>query len=72
MTDRPFAFHDLPASYFPVTIEMLRSDTKEVVHRIVVSGPGAVEIPALREREGVPIGVKMTTADGHVTESWPE
>ena len=58
MTDKPTAFHDLPADAFPFTIEFFRADTKEVVHTIRVEGPGMVEVPPLSKMHG---GVEIDT-----------
>lgn len=59
MSDRPTVFHDLPAEDFPFTVEFLRVDTEEVVHRIRVTGPGAVEIPPLAKIHGVEMKVRI-------------
>lgn len=50
------SFVDLPADDFPFTIEFFRTDTGEVVHTILVEGPGSVLVPALTKQYG---GVKM-------------
>lgn len=39
--------------------EFLRADTGEVVHRIVVTGPGAIEVPPLGRRLGVRIDARV-------------
>lgn len=64
----PSAFQDLPATAFPFLIEFMRSDNGEVVHSIHVTGPGALEIPALRKEHGVPISVRVIYADGEIVE----
>jgi len=60
---------DLPPEAYPFTVEFLRSDTKEVVHTIHVPGPGAVTVPGLRQQYGVEMEVRVTYADGEVSES---
>jgi hypothetical protein len=53
------AFHELGATDFPFVIEFFREDNGEVVHRIVVTGPGGIKVPALAKRFGVGIGVRI-------------
>lgn len=60
------SFHDLPAHYFPFTIEFFREDTGEVVHTIEVAGPGGFTVPALGQEHGVPIGVRAIAANGKI------
>lgn len=57
------AFGDLPAEAFPFTIEFLRHDTREVVHSILVDGPGVIAVPALAGKHG-PIDVRLVTPQG--------
>ncbi len=59
MSEQPVAWHDLPAAQFPFTVLFLRGDTEEVVHRIEVTGPGAVEVPPLGAQLGVAITVQI-------------
>lgn len=68
MPDRS-AFHDLPAGAFPFSIEFVNA-LGVVVHSITVSGPGAVEIPGLRQRYGA-VSVRLRFADGTVHEAGP-
>lgn len=51
------AFHKVTLDQFPLVVEFFRSDTKEMVHRIVLEEPGAVVVPALGRQLGVPIDV---------------
>ena len=62
-TPRPTAFHDLPASAFPVTIEYVQHTTGKVIRTEVIEGPGALQVPGLAALFG-PIGVRMTWASG--------
>ena len=66
MNDGPVAFHDLPRSRFPFTIEFLTL-AGDIVHTITVTGPGAVRIPGLAAQHG-PISVRITWPDG--VETW--
>lgn len=68
MTDN-VAFGDLPADAFPFTIQFLRHDTREVVHSIYVDGPGAIAVPALKDKYG-PIDVRMITPQGVTEQIW--
>lgn len=61
------AFHDLPAAAFPLTMVAWRTDNYEIVWREIVRVPGAVHVPALAERHGVPIGVAIFMANGQVS-----
>jgi hypothetical protein len=53
-----------------MTIELIRSDTGEVVWRQVVEGPGGLEVPGFGHL-GAPIGVRITYNGGHVEETFP-
>ena len=67
----PLAFHDLPASSFPFTIEILDNATREVAWSEEVTGPGAVRIPGLDETGESPKAVRLSFADGQVVELNP-
>lgn len=55
-----YAFYDLPADAFPFVIEFTRADTGAVVHRIEVTGPGAITVPGLgRQLGGVRIDARV-------------
>lgn len=69
MSEKPFAFHDLPATAFPFKIEMFTRDGR-VVHEIEVTGPGAIEVPGLAAFYG-PTGARIRYADGRVEEHAP-
>lgn len=62
---RPSAFRDLPAEAFPFRVEFYREDSGEVVHRIDVTGPGAVEVPPLGRELGVRIGARVVPLPEH-------
>lgn len=66
---KPNAFHNLGPEAFPFTIEFLRADNGAVVHRIEVTGPGAVDVPPLAREHGVEIGVRIVK-DGHRGVAW--
>lgn len=68
---KPTAFHDLPAHAFPVTIEFFTQDGT-VVHRIEITGPGAVEIPALRLLHAGPIASRVIYASGQAASTYPD
>jgi hypothetical protein len=67
VTEHPTAFFDIPEDQFPFTIEFLRSDTHEVVHTIVITEPGGMKVPPLRQQLGVPVNVRITRKDGSQT-----
>lgn len=54
------AFHDLPADEFPLTIEFIAEDTRDVLHTIEVAGPGAVQVPAFHPRR---VSVRVTLSN---------
>lgn len=60
---KPTAFHDLPPSDFPFTINFISAATGEPLHQIVVDSPGAVTVPG-RDKLGEPVGIEMTFPDG--------
>ena len=67
----------LPREAYPFTLEFFRVDTREVVETIVVEAPVGtaicgIEIHGLAKELGVPVGVRMTTADGESTETEPK
>lgn len=66
MTDR-FAFHELPPSSFPFTVEWISEDTGEVVHTATVTGAGALYVPPLADVYG-PTTARVRYADGEVVE----
>ena len=63
---KPFAFHDLPAEAFPVTMVAYDAGGSEV-WREVVSEPGAVEIPPLAQTFGE-VSIRIEFGDGTVEE----
>ena len=66
------AFHDLPASSFPFTCELMDAATGEVRWSATVQGPGALRIPAKAEiNEGAPVSVRLRFPDGTVFEEDP-
>lgn len=68
--EKPMAFHDLPASMFPFTIEYLNA--KGVVLRTeTVEGPGVMEVPGLAQFYG-PITIRVTHANGTQTTTGPD
>jgi hypothetical protein len=69
MTGRPCAFSDLPAGAFPFTVELLRADTREVVWKATVDGPGAVIVPGPDVTGPGRKIARVTFADGTVEEA---
>lgn len=67
MAEKPFAFHDLPASAYPFRVEAL-NEAGRVVWSVEVTAPGVVEIPALAKFFG-PISTRVTFADD---QTWTE
>lgn len=59
-------FHDLPADYYPFVIEFVDETEGKVVHTVEVPDASAVAIPRLSKELGVPIGVRVTYANGKV------
>lgn len=71
MTD-PAAFHDLPASSFPFTAQLLDAATREVCWEQVIEGPGALRIPSRDEvNDGRPLISRIVWADGSAEEAGP-
>ncbi len=65
-------FVDIPLSDFPFVIEIFRvglPDAEELLYRVEVTGPGAVDIPGFGA--GGPVMVRMSYPDGRVEEIWP-
>jgi hypothetical protein len=63
----PVAFHDLPASAFPLVMELLDAKTRKVRWTATVTGPGGVRIPGKAEiNAGKPVLARVTFADGEV------
>lgn len=62
---RPFTAVDLPPEMFPFTVRMFRGD--EQVYEVDVSGPGALQIPAL----GGITRVLATFANGEAVDHYP-
>jgi hypothetical protein len=70
MPDRPSAFHDLPASAFPFTMELLDAETREVRWSQKVTGAAAIRVPSRDEiNDGKPLTSRITFADGEVVET---
>jgi hypothetical protein len=60
----PWACHDLPATAFPFTIELVDVDSGEVAWSFHVTGPGAIEIPPVEAPRVVQARIRY--ADGTV------
>lgn len=67
----PVAFHDLPPSAFPMTVELVDRLSGDVVWSVQVDGPGAVKVPGRDERPGGDVIARVTFADGHAAQSDP-
>jgi hypothetical protein len=65
----PVKSADLPASAFPLTVEVLDAETREVVWSATADGPGAMRIPGPDELGPRPKAARVTYADGTVQES---
>ena len=61
-----WAFHDLPAKAFPVVLRAYRVDSDKKVWEETLRDAGAVYIPPLQKRLGVPVRVEVEMADGTV------
>jgi hypothetical protein len=67
------AFHDLPASSFPFTMELLDAETREVCWSATADGPGALRIPSKHEVNGGKLmACRVTSGNGEVVEMEPE
>lgn len=65
-------YHKLPRHWFPVKLEILRTDNDEVVYEETVEAPETItmlHIPPLGRELGVPVWVRVTYGDGKVVES---
>jgi hypothetical protein len=60
--DHNVVFRELPASAFPFTVCAYLADGT-IVWEETVTGPGALAVPALAERHGQPVHIKITYAD---------
>jgi hypothetical protein len=69
----PVAFHDLPASAFPLVMELLDADSREVRWTTTITGrPGGIRIPGNAETNGgKPVIARITFADGETVEAMP-
>jgi hypothetical protein len=63
------AFHYVRAEDYPFLVEFLNADG-DVVHNIYVTGPGAIEVPSLKDKYG-PITARTTYASGEVFTAGP-
>ena len=65
MPDLPVAFRDLPADLFPLTMQLLDAETREVRWEQVIRGPGPLRIPSRAEiNSGRVLIARITFADG--------
>jgi hypothetical protein len=62
-------FLDLPEDFFPIKMEARDADGA-IVWEETITGPAAIYIPPLRERYG-PVSIRVTYADGRITEASP-
>ena len=65
------AFRELPANAFPFTVEFFKVSDGDVIHTIVVNGPGMMQIPAIAKEIGEPVGTRTIFPDGQVQETIP-
>lgn len=66
---KPWAFHDLPAEAFPLTMTAVGESTGRIVWEETVAEPAVVEIPALRKAHGEPVTMYITDATGKCVET---
>lgn len=60
-------FLDLPADCFPFTIQAFAHDQVadvNALYELLVSGPGAIAVPALSSPDGKPVRVVIRFANG--------
>lgn len=63
---------DLPAEWYPFTIELVDHRSGRVCWQTKVTGVGVVDIPStFMVNDGYPVRVRITIADGHSLESAP-
>lgn len=72
----PVASHDLPASYYPFTIQAYHPETQRIVWERYVEMPPpgqkmVLHIPPLRKLYGHPVGIRVLFANGEVKECGP-
>lgn len=66
------AFIDVPPNDFPFDVEVLDVETRKVVWRVTVTGPGAVEFPGRDQtNNGKPVAVRVSYPDGTINELDP-
>lgn len=64
------AFHDIDENLYPFVMCALDDDTLQEMWRVLVEGPGAVDVPSLRHT-GRPVRARVYFANGMVTEHRP-
>jgi hypothetical protein len=72
-----FALADLPERLFPIEVEALHPDTREVVWHAFVERPPdgqriLLEIPPLRKQLGHPVTMRIRFGDGTVSTREPD
>lgn len=75
MREPPLRRYDFPASKFPITIEALHPESREVVWSKVLEQPAdaaLVHIPPLARMFGHAIEIRIRYGDGEVQEETPE
>ena len=69
MADLPFAFHDLPASAFPFTLQLIDAKTRRVRWRQKITGPAVIRVPSRHEvNDGKLLAARVVLADGSTVE----
>lgn len=66
--DVPFAFYELPRSWYPFKVEYISEATDEVLQTVEIPGPGAVKVPG-QQTLGQRCWVRLTLGDGTVMEA---
>lgn len=64
MSELPHKFIDLPAELFPFAVKAFREG--KLIWECVVTGPGAVVVPGLRQPGQSPVNIEITYANGWV------
>lgn len=66
------AFHDIEAGAYPFVMCAMNDETLVEVWRTLVTGPGAVQIPALKKQFGGPVRTRIYFNTGYVIETRPD
>ena len=59
-------FVEVKPNDFPITLELLEPDTKEVLWSTIIEGPGALNVPGLAKLGVTHVLPRLTYPDGEV------